>query len=372
MAVETTLYSGKAQYYNGSISKCVGGGEDYRTVGKNETVNAYLFCLCDMTGLSSACRISRVDVSFKSRYTLTSNTAGWGNYNVKANAMMYYSMPSISGTEVNPSTGAHGSAFASYNKNKVDSSSSYASYSFGGSPADSAVQTIYGGGKGLACAHFPLSHNGNLDCRIWLKDCTFTVTRTRACYVTFQGDGITAKRVMYDYGAVPSYGSAPSRSGYIFKGWQSAGTTYTDALPSAGETDVIYTAVWEEVKYYLDLNGFIDGEPADGISPAGTADVYINGALVSEDCADYYAQHGEGSSYEIKNITANDGYGFIGVKSGSLSGTLTGDTAVVLEFKRVSKPPVIAKVSMTYNSKAVGIDNKVFCGEGFLISVELS
>lgn len=67
MAVTTTLYSGSPQYYDGNISGCVGGGADYRTVGKGETANTYLFCPGDMTGLSSACRISKVSISFKSR-----------------------------------------------------------------------------------------------------------------------------------------------------------------------------------------------------------------------------------------------------------------------------------------------------------------
>lgn len=120
-------------------------------------------------------------------------------------------------------------------------------------------------------------------------------------------------------------------------------------------------------QYYFDLNGFIDGTSSGGISPAGTADVYINGALASNDCTDYYAQHTVGSTYEIKDIKVNTGYAYIGVKSGSLSGTITAATAVVLEFKRL--PPEITDVKITYGSQPVSKLNKVPCGEGFILSV---
>ena len=284
MAVTTTLYSGSPQYYDGNISGCVGGGSDYRTVGKGETINTYLFCPGDMTGLSSACRISKVSISFKSRYTLSTNTAGWGNYNVKANAMIYTSMPSISGTSANAGTGSHGSVFAAYSKNNVSSSSSYASYSFSGSPANAAGETIYGGSKGLVCAGFPLSHNGNLDCRIWLSECTFTVTRTRACYITFTGEGITTTKNMYDYNTVPSFGSAPTRDGYTFKGWKSSanGNVYQGALPTAYESDITFTAQWERTyPVFQSITMIYSGEPISKTNKVLIAQSFIISASVS-------------------------------------------------------------------------------------------
>lgn len=121
-------------------------------------------------------------------------------------------------------------------------------------------------------------------------------------------------------------------------------------------------------QYYLDLNGYIDGASSGGISPAGTADVYIGGTLVSNDCTDYYTQHYAGTAYEIKDIKASPGYRYVGVKNGSLSGTITGNTAVVLEFEKL--PPEIMSVRMEYNSIQVSKLNKVPVGEGFLISVQ--
>lgn len=94
----------------------------------------------------------------------------------------------------------------------------------------------------------------------------------------------------------------------------------------------IYVDYTPPVTYYLDLNGMLDGTSSGGISPYGTADIYINGSLVGEGVSDYYAAHISGSTYEIKNIKANDGYRYDGVYSGSLSGTLTSAISVVLSF----------------------------------------
>lgn len=88
-------------------------------------------------------------------------------------------------------------------------------------------------------------------------------------------------------------------------------------------------------QYYLDLNGYIDGASSGGISPAGTADVYINGSLAANDVADYYTQHAAGSTYEIKDIKANTGWQYDGVHSGSLSGTINSATSVVLAFSKI-------------------------------------
>ena len=91
-----------------------------------------------------------------------------------------------------------------------------------------------------------------------LRNVKMTYTRTRACYITFSGDGIETKKTEYDYGASVSYGSIPTRSGYNFKGWNDGTTTYTGTLPVAGEFDKEYTAVWEKqppYTLYYDTNG---------------------------------------------------------------------------------------------------------------------
>lgn len=124
--------------------------------------------------------------------------------------------------------------------------------------------------------------------------------------------------------------------------------------------------------YYLDLNGCIDGVLSGSISPAGTADVYINGVRVSADggVSDYYVQHYKGSTYQIprEGIKEKKGYRYKGVKSGSLIGTLNSDTSVVLEFESVPEL-AITDVSMTYNSKQVSTTNRVPCGGSYILSV---
>lgn len=124
--------------------------------------------------------------------------------------------------------------------------------------------------------------------------------------------------------------------------------------------------------YYLDLNGVLDGVSSGGISPYGTADVYINGALASNDCGDFWTAYPAGTTYEIKDIKANDGYQYDGVYSGSLSGTITAATSVVLSFSTIAKPPEFTSASLIYADSQVSQNNKVPAGESCILSVGLT
>ena len=79
-------------------------------------------------------------------------------------------------------------------------------------------------------------------------------------------------------------------------------------------------------KYYLDLNGYLNGSYGNNISGFGTADIYINGSLVANDVSDYYTQWAKGTTYQIVP-SAVSGYTYLGVSSGALSGTI-GDANV--------------------------------------------
>ena len=84
---------------------------------------------------------------------------------------------------------------------------------------------------------------------------------------------------------------------------------------------------------YLNLDGLLDGMANDGLGAYGVVDVYINGNLVAEGWTDYWEAWPAGTTYEIKNIRANEGYQYNGVHSGSLSGTIgTERVNVVLSF----------------------------------------
>ena len=84
---------------------------------------------------------------------------------------------------------------------------------------------------------------------------------------------------------------------------------------------------------YLNLDGYLDGAANDGLGQYGTADVYINGELVASAWNDYWEAWPVGTTYEIKNIRANEGHRYDGVYSGSLAGTLGAERVnVVLRF----------------------------------------
>ena len=330
MAVTTQITS-TPQYIlsGGSIPGCIGGGEDYRTLNNN-TVTEFLY-IRGWAGdnISSACVITEIVVKgCKCKLTSTSggNATSGRSCNVRRSAVV--SQGSVSGTNFNRTTGTTLEIQGGYVGMNRNNYASIGDNTFDFSKVNEQqlqyvqANKVYPGVK--------IDFKSSYHIRGYIKGITLTVTRTRACYITFKGDGVTEKTTMYDYGTVPSYGSTPTRDGYTFKGWSNGSTTYSGTLPTAYEQDVTYTAVWERVTYYLDLNGLLDGSSSGSISPYGTADVYINGSLAAQGVSDYYTAHPEGTTYEIKNIKANTGYKYNG--NASYSGTLTAATSVVLSF----------------------------------------
>ena len=86
----------------------------------------------------------------------------------------------------------------------------------------------------------------------------------------------------------------------------------------------------------LDVNGLLDGTSYGSLKDYGTVDVYVKGKLVANDVSDYCTSEHYGSTYEIKDIKAKDGYTYKGVASGSLTGTIYGSTVnVVLKFDKI-------------------------------------
>ena len=129
--------------------------------------------------------------------------------------------------------------------------------------------------------------------------------------------------------------SNPSKTGYTFAGWTVSGTgaSLTGTNLKIGTGNITLTANWNINYYYLDLNGLLDGSSSGNITGFGTADVYINGKLVCNDCTDYYDKHPYGSSYSISNIKTATGHTYNGIYSGSASGTIgTSNVYVQLSF----------------------------------------
>ena len=154
-------------------------------------------------------------------------------------------------------------------------------------------------------------------------------------------DEYTTGTVTYDtnYTNLPT----PTRTGYTFLGWYTGengtGTKITSESTVSTASDHTLYAHWQPNTYYFDLNGYLDGTSLGNISGYGTADVYINGTLVCDDCTDYYAQHPYGTTYSITDIKATSGHKYNGIYSGSTIGTITGTTSVYLSFSQTSSIP---------------------------------
>ncbi len=118
-----------------------------------------------------------------------------------------------------------------------------------------------------------------------------------------------------------------AKSGYTYTGKSSYSGTLNGTTSVALQFKKASTP-----KYYLDLNMNLDGSTSSNLGNAGTADVYINGKLVANDCTDYYQQHPKGTKWEIKDIKAKNGYTYAG--KSSYSGTLTSTTSIALSFKK--------------------------------------
>ena len=116
-------------------------------------------------------------------------------------------------------------------------------------------------------------------------------------------------------------------SGYTYDGGRSGSVSGTIG---SGGTNVRLAF---SIHANLDINGYLDGVYSGKLVGYGTADVYINGSLVANDCTDYCVKWPAGTTYEIKDIKAAPSYVYNGVQSGSLSGTIgTSGVSVQLSF----------------------------------------
>ena len=277
MAV-TTQVTVNPQYIlsGGSIPGCIGGGEDYRTLNNN-TVTEFLY-IRGWAGdnISSACVITEIVVK-GCKCKLTSASGGHAtsgrSCNVRRSAVV--SQGSVSGTNFNRTTGTTleiEGGYVGMNRNDyagiVDNTFDYSK----ANTTYTQANKVYPGVK--------IDFKSSYHIRGYIKGITLTVTRTRACYIKFKGDGVTEKTTMYDYGTVPSYGSTPTRAGYTFKGWSNGSTTYSGTLPTAYEQDVTYTAVWEKNKVACTIT--YNGNGATGGSVAAQSG-YVGDSLTLRD-----------------------------------------------------------------------------------------
>lgn len=145
--------------------------------------------------------------------------------------------------------------------------------------------------------------------------------------VTFKDghSGATLKTQTVNYNANATPPANPSRTGYTFAGWDGSYTNVT--------SNRTITAKWTINKYYIDVNGTLDGERQSGTSPMGTFDIYINNSLAMNDATDYYQQQNYQTSYKVQDIKVNTGYNYTGSSGSALSGIVpAGNVSISLNF----------------------------------------
>lgn len=436
MAV-TTQVTVNPQYIlsGGSIPGCIGGGEDYRTLNNN-TVTEFLY-IRGWAGdnISSACVITEIVVK-GCQCKLTNASGGYAtsgrSCNIRRSAVV--SQGSVSGTNFNRTTGTTLEIQGGYVGMNRNDYAGIGDNDFDFSKVNEQqlqyvqANKVYPGVK--------IDFKSSYHIRGYIKGITFTVTRTRACYITFKGDGVTAKTTMYDYGTVPSYGSTPTRAGYTFKGWSNGSTTYSGTLPTAYEQDVTYTAVWEKNKVACTItyngNGATSGSVAAQSGYVGEALTLRNNGFVKSCYITYcsnedpslpddsldefqsspssatflgwytaasggsqvsspytptsasvtlYAHWSAMSAVTTPTLT-RDGYTFLGwytarsggtkVADGGGSYTPSGSITLYAQWEEIIVPPEIISAAITYSGTQVSAANKVPAGEGFLIAVGLN
>lgn len=127
-------------------------------------------------------------------------------------------------------------------------------------------------------------------------------------------------------------------------GWIDPGDTCYSIYKSGNRIMVLYptssgklrlawtTNTVPTTTYSLDLNSSVNGSKVWDLNGIGTADVYINGSLVANDCSDFCKSYAKGTTYKITDIRAKSGYTYTGSKT--ISGTLNGNRDITLTFKK--------------------------------------
>ena len=100
------------------------------------------------------------------------------------------------------------------------------------------------------------------------------------------------------------------------------------------------------IQVSLKLKACLNDEEIDSLDGIATCDVYINGEKVADGCSQFDAAYPVGSTYSIRNVSTQRGYRFKGVLPkhvdtagnttiyfGSLEGTLTDNSEIVLDFE---------------------------------------
>ena len=425
MAVTTTITSAPQYMRNGdNIPGCIGGGSDYRTIGKGTTETEMLFVRGFFgDNISSACKIQSLSVHAKFSCSRPDNKEpySWQHGNARYSVMV--GKGSVSGTLFTLESGTWDGAWSAWTGNLSYSWKEWNALNVDFSNQNRSARDVY---AGISCE---LKHDASSNFCVWVGGVSISVTRTRACYITFKGDSIAEKTTMYDYGTVPSFGSTPTREGYVFKGWSNGSATYTGTLPTAYEQDVTYTAVWEKAKVPCTItyngNGATGGSVAaqsgyanEGLTLAQNGfeknyKVYFNkndeivgylgykeskatfqgwytaasGGTKAGDAGGSYTPAGNTTLYAHWSAMSAvpldapemEGFKFLGWYTTAEGGTKAGDggesytpsgeVTLYAHWEEIIVPPEIVSVAITYGGAQVSAQNKIPAGEGYLIAV---
>lgn len=299
-----------------NLGGCIDGGEDYRTLSSSDYTNDLLL-IKGFAGqnISDACKIVSITlVNMSTRIRTTINTVTSLNFKLQTAIGLYKG--TVSGTSFTPSGNA---VFGHSESTKtIESSSDYSAVgNLVGTPSEHIpANSVY---VGLTVA---MKKNSTTNTRGYVKNIQLSVVRTRACYVTFTGEGVTETTTMYDYSSTPDYGAVVEREGYIFCGWRSSadGNLYTIGFPQVYEQDVTFTAEWKRDEYTI-------------TATAGEGGTVTGGGM-----------YGYGETATLK-ASPNTGYKFVQWSDGVTTATRTVTVTGAGTYKAVFSP-----ICVTYDS----------------------
>lgn len=263
MSVTTTVPS---RYVDiASSSSLYNGGEYSESISSSasESVWAGVYPN-DVAGLSSACKITSVSYEFR-YYTSTNAFAN-------LRSVIYSSRPiKITGTNIVSNLNGSYTQIATKFCDAEASDTGTKTYSGLSVPVSSSTAV----GIRLKCESEQLKSYSR---KYYVRYLKIGYTRTRACYISFTGEGVpsttsdgqsTTNRY-YDMGDTVVVPTPSARVGWTFKGWVTSPTSddYITSIPKAGEKDVTYTAYWEKIPYNINVQTVDQsGQPID--APTG-------------------------------------------------------------------------------------------------------
>ena len=146
-------------------------------------------------------------------------------------------------------------------------------------------------------------------------------------YITaVSGDTVTYTDCNYDGTCVIRWGQTISKSTLR------SSFSYIRSAPSAAPVGSPAPAPAPTPTYTLRVTGLLDGTEAADLKDWGSFELWINGKLSKSGCTALESGFPSGTAYELRNIEPAAGVLYEGPSSGSLSGTLTKNTQVVLQL----------------------------------------